>query len=238
MVFEFSALAAGLPMGASFAMAGGFVALRETRRRTSLNAALHELRRPLQALSLSLGMDPAPGRSLESSLEVAVAAVERLDDEINGRPALAETRSYFVRPVVEAAMARWAPVVSSTGRRLRLSWTGDDPVHEGDPIALAQAVDNLISNALIHGRGSIALEVAGDEQLLRLSVKDEGGGRPGSSGRAAPLRWKPNRDRRQHGHGLKIVRRAATRHGGSFRLVRSPGGTEASLVLPLGGRRA
>lgn len=238
MAFEFSALAAGLPMGASFAMAGGFVALRETRRRTSLNAALHELRRPLQALSLSLGISPPPAGSFESSLEIAVAAVERLDREINGRPALAETQPFFVRPVAEAAMARWSPVASSTGRSLRLRWMGEDSELTGDPIALAQAVDNLISNALIHGGGSIALEVASDERLLRLSVKDEGRDRSRAAGRAWFPPWKRSRDRRRHGHGLRIVRRAVARQGGRFRLVRSPAGTEASLVLPLSGRRA
>jgi len=41
--------------------------------------------------------------------------------------------------------------------------------------------------------------------------------------------------RRRHGHGLRIVRRVAARHGGSFRLRRSPSGTEACLELPLSG---
>lgn len=235
MDFELSALAAGLPMGASFAMAGGFVALREARRRTALNAALHELRRPLQALSFSLGAGREPAGPLESSLDIAVAALERLDHEINGSRGLVETETFFVRPLVEAAVTRWHPVAAAQQRSLRLDWTGGDKALQGSQIALAQAVDNLISNALVHGRGSIAVEATSSGQDFLLSVKDRGRVAVTSPGRLRV--WRPGRDRR-HGHGLKIVHRLATRHGGSFNLVRGRSGTEARLVLPLSGRNA
>src|SRR3954447_25761137 len=54
MALELAEVAAGLPMAASFALAGGLTTLREGRRRSSLNAAMHELRRPLQVLTLAL----------------------------------------------------------------------------------------------------------------------------------------------------------------------------------------
>lgn len=236
MDFELSALAAGLPMGASFAMAGGFAALREARRRSALNAALHELRRPLQALSFSLGAGREPAAPLASSLDIAVAALERLDHEINGGRGLVETESFFVRPLVEAAVARWRPVVAARQRSLGLSWTGGDKAMQGSQIALAQAVDNLISNALVHGGGPISVEATSGGQELLLSVKDRGRV-PAASARRFPV-WRRGRDRRRHGHGLKIVRRLAARHRGSFNLIRGRSGTEARLVLPLSGRNA
>lgn len=235
MGFELSALAAGLPMGASFAMAGGFVALREARRRTSLNAALHELRRPLQALSLRLESGQDANDRLGGSLELAVAALEGLDHEINGRRELVETKTFFLRPLVEAAVVRWRPAVAAEGRSLLLSWSGRDKALQGSPIALAQAVDNLLSNALAHGSGPIVLEVACGGRGILLSVRDDGPGSSSCAARPRPSGSRRRRDRRRHGHGLGVVRRVAARHGGRFRLLRGAAGTEASLALPLSG---
>ena len=44
---------AGVPFGLSLAFAVAGERFRSTRRRAALNEALHELRRPLQALSLA-----------------------------------------------------------------------------------------------------------------------------------------------------------------------------------------
>ena len=71
-------------MAASFAMAGGITAFREGRRRSSLNEAIHELRRPLQALALSLPRRLARAEAMRSALQMAAAAVDRLEREING----------------------------------------------------------------------------------------------------------------------------------------------------------
>jgi signal transduction histidine kinase len=226
---ELSAVAAGLPMAASFAMAGGFIALREGRRRTSLNAAMHELRRPLQALCLSLPPTPDAGQPLSSSLELAVAAVEQLDREINGRPVEAEMTPVCFRSIVEAAVKRWRPAADSLDRSLDLRWSGDDAVLQADRIVLVQAVDNLISNALRHGSGPVTVTVRADVRVLRITVGDRG--RPVASSPRRP--WKRPGGRSRHGHGLGIVRRAAARHGGSFRLRVAQTGTEARLVLPL-----
>lgn len=231
MIVELSAFAAGLPMAASFAMASGFVALREGRRRSALNAAMHELRRPLQAISLSLPSQ-LEGESLASSLEMAVAAVERLDREINGSPAEEASEPLSPRSIVEAAVARWEPLVLRAGRTLRLEWSGDDPVLNGDRVAIAQGLDNLISNALEHGGGTIDVEAKVVPGLLHVVVRDGGRLKVGT-GRAGAFRRVPLDGRDRHGHGLAIVRRMAVRHGGSFRLRRSAVGSEARLALPL-----
>jgi two-component sensor histidine kinase len=41
----------------------------------------------------------------------------------------------------------------------------------------------------------------------------------------------------RHGHGLRLVRRIAARHEGTFALHRGELGTSAVLELPLAGRR-
>lgn len=230
MTVELSAVAAGLPMAASFAMAGGFVALREGRRRSGLNAAMHELRRPLQVLCLSLPSSTGAGAAHESSLELAVAAVERLDREINGEQAGIEVAPFPLRPIAEAAVDRWRPAAANLGRSLSLRWSGDDAVLRGDRIVLAQALDNLISNSLRHGSGAVTVIACVEGSVLRLTVRDRG---PSTAPAAPRLTWKRLGGRDRHGHGLAIVRQAAAQHGGSFRLDRSKAGTEARLLLPL-----
>jgi signal transduction histidine kinase len=236
MAFDSSAVAAGLPMAASFAMAGGFVAFREARRRSALNAALHELRRPLQALSLLVSAPADSGGPVGDTLEMAVAAIDQLDREINGCAGLTETQRFSVRPIVEATVARWRPIALRAGRTLELVWRGGDVELAGRPVVLAQVMDNMISNALEHGGGSIAFEAEVDRRLCRLSVRDEGGADRARQSRALPQGWLSGR--RRHGHGLQIVRRIAAQHRGHFSLVRSGEGTEARLALPVGeGRR-
>jgi signal transduction histidine kinase len=234
MAIELSAVAAGLPMAASFAMAGGFVVLREGRRRSGLNAAIHELRRPLQALYLSLPPGAEAGRPLQSSLELAVAAVERLDREINGERIEPEAVRLSLKPILVEAVERWRPAAAAVGRPLDLFWSGDDAVLRGDRFALAQAVDNLISNGLRHGSGRVTVTGRREGQVLRLIVEDQG--REGAAGGPRLSRGRLG-GRSRHGHGLAIVRRAAAEHGGSFRLAVSRSGTEARLVLPLGEER-
>jgi len=203
MAIELSAVAAGLPMAAPFAMAGGFVALREGRRRSGLNAAMHELRRPLQMLYLALPTSAEAGSSHEYSLELAVAAAERLDREINGTRAGVEAAPVSLRPIAEAAVDRWRSAAADLGRPLDLRWSGDDAVLRGDRIALGQAVDNLISNSLRHGSGEIFISALVEGRVLRLTVRDEG---PVATSSRPRFAWKWISGRNRHGHGLAIVR--------------------------------
>jgi signal transduction histidine kinase len=233
MLVELSQIAAGLPMAASLAMATGIGALREGRRRSALNEAIHELRRPLQALALSLPDDSRGAEGMGSALQMAAAAVDRLEREVNGVAVQSAPEPVAVRPIVEAAIERWRGRAAAEGRSLQLSWNAGEPELRGDELELAQAVDNLISNAFEHGAGGIAVDVRREGGSVRVEVRDGGG----AEVVAKRLRWRSRdrRGRRRHGHGLRIVRRAAARHGGSFRLRRSPDGSGARLVLPLVG---
>lgn len=235
MHVELAQIAAGLPMVASLAMATGINAFREGRRRSSLNEAVHELRRPLQALALSLPSDSRRVEAMESALQMAAAAVDRLEHEINGGAAGAGAERVAIRPMVEAATERWRGRAAAEGRSLRMCWSAGEAELRGDEVELAQAVDNMISNAFEHGAGEIAIDVRREGDFVRVEVRDEGGAE------GAPRRFRLRRGRGsrwRHGHGLRIVRRVAARHDGSFRLRRSAAGTGARLVLPLqDGRR-
>jgi signal transduction histidine kinase len=201
---------AGWPVGVTVA-AALVTRLRDARRRDALNRALHELRRPLQALVLSSGPERGPG---SHALRVALTALDDLDREING-----DERRVELRPAVE----RWRGVAASSRRALTLRWRAGSAAVLADPDRVAQALDNLIDNALRHG----GLRVSVDADLcvggVRITVRDTGPGTQAAhrSGNA------------RHGHGLAIVSRVAAEHGGTFRMLRSSAGATATLELPL-----
>lgn len=232
MRLELSELAGGLPIAISFAMASGITALREGRRRTSLNEAIHELRRPLQGLALSLPAGAPTEEQADSCLRMAIAALEELEREINGGASAMPADPVPLRPLVASAMVRWRPVAEVSGRSLSLEWKAGEPALRIDRIGLVRALDNLISNAFAHGSGAVGLEVAEVDAVLRLVVHDGGCLDREAGGRLRRLAARRGRDRR-HGHGLRIVRRLAATCDGSFELRRSPGSTVASLELPL-----
>jgi signal transduction histidine kinase len=230
---ELAQVAASLPFAASFAMAGGITALRERRRRTALNEAVHELRRPLQVLSLSLPTEAGSAERVGSSLRMTTAALERLEREINGEVLERAPAPFPLRPLVEAAAARWRVRAELGGGSLELRWRAGDPWLFGDEVEVAQAVDNMISNAIEHGGGKMGIEAHEDGGDFHLVVIDSGaGGDPKGRRRGTGLRARIG-GRRRHGHGLRVVGRVAGSHGGCFELRRGPAGAEARLELPL-----
>jgi len=227
-------LLAGWPLAASIAVVMTARGLRSGRRRTALNEALHELRRPLQSIALAAG--PSAPRVLESSVQLAAVALERLDREINGsseRPPLPDV--FPVRPLVESAVARWKARASLGGGSLSLSWRAGEALVEADRLGLAQAIDNLIVNAIEHGGPSIVVEAGRGGGRLRLAVIDSGRASRPESRRETPGEVVARlAGRRRRGHGLAVVARTAATHGGRFALHRSERGSRAVLELPLG----
>ena len=234
MSFELAEVVAAWPLGASLAAAVAVHGVRESRRRTALNEALHELRRPLQALALASpaasGREPA---AVAGSLRMAASALERLEREINGEPSDQARSHLSARLLLEAAVARWQPRAALSGRTLRLRWRAGAAVVRGDRCLLAQALDNLVVNAIEHGGPDVVLAADLTRGRLRLAVIDRGGARPAARpgrrvGAVAGLSG-----RRRRGHGLKVVRRTAAAHGGEFSLHVSGLQTRAVLELPL-----
>lgn len=229
MTVELAEVAAGLPMAASLALAGGITSLREGRRRAALNEAMHELRRPLQVLSLSLPAGAPEAAPAESSLQLATVALERLDREINGAPLEEGVTVVSVRELIGAAAQRWRQVALHRGGSLEVHLNGGDSYVDGDRFDLAQALDNLLSNAVEHGGRKVKVQSRREGGWVRISVIDDGIlQRPN-----AMRRRLPRGGRCRRGHGLRLVGRIARSHGGSFAIRRTEQGTEACLRLPL-----
>jgi signal transduction histidine kinase len=237
-MIELAEIVAGWPLAASMALAVAAQGLRAGRRRGALNEALHELRRPLQALVLA--NDPgggAPGE-VESSVQLATVALERLDREVNGRSLPLPSEAIELRVLLESAVRRWRARVRLSGGSLDLRWRAGRAVVVGDRADLAQALDNLIVNAIEHGGPTISVEARPRAGRVRIVVADSG-----SASRPATRRDTPAEviarlsGRRRHGHGLTVVRRVAAAHEGRFALRRSERGSLAVLELPLAGER-
>jgi signal transduction histidine kinase len=226
----------GLPLLLA-AGAIGVLAMRGLRRRAALNEALHEVRRPLQVLALTAPVAGTPAGEFEGPVRMAAAALERLDREINGGAVAAAVRTEVrLGPLVEAAVGRWRAGAALAGRSLELRSRCGSAAVDGSPAELAQALDNLLANAIEHGGGRIAVTVTvgGCPGAIRIAVEDSGRGaqRPGGPrARSGFARRIAARGRR--GHGLRIVRRIAAGHGGTFALRAGSTATEAVLELPL-----
>jgi signal transduction histidine kinase len=236
MPLELAELGGSWPVAASLAAAVTARGLATGRRRTALNEALHELRRPLHALALSSRVG-AGGAGLDSTLRMAVAALEQLDREINGEDAGAAPRARLsARPLVAEAVARWRARAAAGGGAIGLRWEAGEAALHGDRRALERALDNLLANAIEHGGREVAVGAVRVGGVLRVSISDSG--RRGSP----PARERLGRrvlaglsGRRRRGHGLRIVRRVAAGHDGEFSLRISATGTVATLELPLAG---
>jgi len=221
-------------LAASAALVLAAQSVRAGRRRSALNEALHELRRPLQALALVLpGAEWRPAAT-EGTLQLASRALARLDREINGGAVAAEPAPVAIEALLSAAVERWTARVALAGGSLSLRWMAAGATVRGERCELAQALDNLIVNAIEHGGPAVVLEATRSDGVVRLAVAD--------SGRAATARPALARvaglgrrlaGRNRHGHGLAVVRRTATAHGGSFALRRTPERTVAAIELPL-----
>lgn len=209
--------------------------LRAGRQRSAINEALHELRRPLQALSL---VNEGPGversASLESSMHLVAVALERLDREVNGGPGTATREAVRCQPLLRAAVGRWRARAMIGGGSLELHWHAGQAVVNGDRADLAQALDNLIVNAIEHGGPSVVVEAQPRGERLRILVADSGRASRPESRRGNPADVIAHLSgRRRRGHGLAVVRRVATEHDGRFALHQSESGSLAVLELPL-----
>ena len=148
-------------------------------------------------------------------------------------------RSLPARELLEEAAGRARAGAEVRSRAIAVDDLPDGCVVRADPDWAAQALDNLITNALLYGEGTITLSAAGDGEQVELRVADEGQGFPDEllpraferfgRGHHAPTAEPGS------GLGLAIVEAVAVAHGGHARARNLPaGGAEVSIVLPRG----
>ncbi len=220
------------------------------RERRLVSDASHELRTPLAVLRAELEVATREDRT-EPQLRVAVASaldetrrLSRLADDLlvlaradQGRLPL-RLEPLDVGDLLGAAARRHAGPAAAAGRQLRTSVDVEGgAVVLADPDRVAQALDNLIANALGHGAGPIdvrAAEAPGGR--IALSVSDAGPGIPATLLEHVFERFTqgdPAHSGAGSGLGLAIVDALARAHGGSVRATNGPaGGAVVVVELP------
>ncbi|HEV2769881.1 MAG TPA: HAMP domain-containing sensor histidine kinase [Solirubrobacteraceae bacterium] len=231
-----SALLAGAGWAIALPALVGLIVQRvAASRRGRLTArACHELRGPLTALGLALAAmareAEAPAdrlAALEAQHARAVLAVEDLAHARSGRRTPARARALEAGAFLASQAEAWA--MAAGDRVVRVAGGDDSPGWLlADRVRLAQAVGNLVANALEHGDGPVVLRARSAGKVIALEVADAGGGLPLP---VADLLARAGGGRDPRGHGLAIAAQIAADHGG--RLVSRPSTSGARLALEL-----
>ena len=134
------------------------------RRAVRLNRALHELRRPLQSISLSIEGDWPDLRCARACLEQARAALAELDAAVNRRPLGPRLARTALGEVAGALEDRWRihGVEVAVAEPLRAV--------NADPVKLGSALDNLVANAVEHGSGPVEVRALAAADSIRFEV--------------------------------------------------------------------
>ena len=202
--------------------------LARLRAREELVArACHELRSPLTAARLALEAGRGTG-TVELQLRRVGRALDDLGAARRGRRAAELVEPVEAGELLDGVRASWGPVAAGLGRPLEVEDLTGPCFVRADRLRLAQAVGNLVANALEHGAGPVSVRAMQVTGLLRIDVEDAGSGLPATVDALAALA-RAGRGRR--GRGLAIASEVATRCGG--RLAAAPASRGARLVLEL-----
>jgi hypothetical protein len=154
-------------------------------------------------------------------LELATSALQDLDGALNGGAQSRPAHRFSCREAVMACLERWRPQAARVGD-IRVYWDAGPAMIEGDAARMAQALDNLVSNALEHGGPPVVITGARIAGRIRITIAN--GVAPGHLARGPDPR---------HGHGTDVVSEVASAHRGRFALCHTGSGCVAALELPL-----
>jgi signal transduction histidine kinase len=216
-------------------------------RLDSVAEACHELRGPLAAVALGLALGgrqgslPAPRlRAMELELGRAALALDDLEAPRRPAPGRGGSDLVHVRELLADSVEACRPGAAPRGAELRLRWSGPEALVPGDRLRLAQALGNLIHNAIEHGGGVVEVSGCAGPGGVRVEILDHG---PGLLAPLAELIRRPRANRRhgstdRHGHGLRIAHSIAAAHGGRLTAAPADGGARLVLELPASPERA
>lgn len=212
---------------------------------------LHDLRTPLEALSLattllerSLPQDNSTS-GINSALAVLRGNINRLSQKVRSVLATASGLGKSFRPEftfvnlraqVEKVVRDLEPLAISAGTTVRIGIADQIEVYS-DELLLAQIFENLLSNALkftSQGVIEIGAQDKSDDQV-ECWVKDSGQGIPASKIDKVFERFETGSDSKHSGMGLglAIVKEIVELHKGEIRVQSEPGkGSTFTFLLP------
>lgn len=215
------------------------------------NSIAHDLRTPLAELRSrleELSLTRPSSEETFAEIDAAVADVDRVIRIFNALLRLAEIdtgmrRSGFVQVNANDLAAEVVEfyLPAAEIKDVTLSFASSGPVLvSGDPTLLAQAVGNLIDNALKYAgeRGSVRVEVqTRADGAVEISVADDGPGIPDSEKPKVAQRFYRgdiSRGTPGVGLGLTLVQAVAKLHGGALELIDNHPGLRARMIIEPG----
>jgi len=204
----------------------------------------HDLRTPLARMrtriesALAACRDPAAG----DALHALFAETSAILDTFNALLRISQVESGALRDgmlevafdeIVRGAAELYAPVAEEAGLAFEVD-VADGLRVRGDRHLLAQAVANLLDNAVKYGRGRVRVAASAKEGDVELVVEDAGPGIPQTE-RARVLerfvRLEPSRGTPGTGLGLAFVAAVARLHGASLSLEDAAPGLRVVLRM-------
>lgn len=214
----------------------------------------HELRSPLSPIrhaTALLGMTPADTKLLYRAtgiIDRQVTYITRLVSDLLDMAHLRsgvlglERRDVDLSEIIDASAENWRPVIDARHQFLAVRRPAYPMLMHGDPVRLAQVLDNLLDNASRYTPegGTIHLSVEVRDDTATLSLSDSG---IGISAESLPKVFElfsqtgvpTNREDGGLGIGLTVVRDLVQAHEGTVH-VTSAGrgrGTEVLVTFPL-----
>ncbi len=222
------------------------------RERDVVSDASHELRTPLTVLRTELELiarERPAGAALQKAIGSAIEETDRLsrladdllllaradDDQLEIHPNSVSTTALLHQAAARArrhdtAAAKLITVEARPGAQVLV-----------DRDRAAQAIDNLLTNALRFANADVRLHARSNGAFVELHVTDDG---PGFPADFLPHAWQrfaradPARTENGAGLGLAIVRTIANAHGGEAHAANpATGGADVWITLPTAARR-
>lgn len=234
----------------SFNAMAARLAETETTRRRLIGDLAHELRTPLASLDATVeavvdGVLPADGATLATLTEQTrrlqhlvadMGAVSRAEErQLDLHPQQADL-AMLATEAVASARARF----TAAGRRLDIEVVGKAPIVLVDRQRLAEALANLLDNALRHtpAGGEVRVVVDAERTGATLKVIDTGEGfDPSDAERLFERFYRADTSRTRttagSGIGLTIARAIVQAHGGTLTATSKGPGTGATLRIHL-----
>jgi len=216
-----------------------------------LAAASHDLRQPLQTLTLLAGVleRTVTGSTALKAVKTQREALESMADLLNSLLDISKLESGAIRPDVEDCSVReifnrlkaaFAEQAEAKGLRFIVHECED--VVRSDPGLLEHMIQNLVANAIRYTcEGTVMLRCLHDTMFTRIEVQDTGIGIAAEDRDAIfeefrQLGRKPGSHREGLGLGLAIVHRLSTLLGHPVEVESEPGrGSCFRVTVPRGG---